>query len=187
MPKLPVDYSRVVIYKIEHIENYELVYVGNTTNFSKRKYQHKNCCNNKSQKDHYSKLYVMIRDNGGWDMFNMIEIKKFPCIDNNEARAEEERCRKELQATLNSHRAFISKEEKKNEKKEYNKKYMPTYYKQYTLENPDKIKQKSKNYYDNNKVKESNRKKEYYSNNKDLFKYRAMYKQAVKELCRIDF
>jgi predicted GIY-YIG superfamily endonuclease len=50
MPKLPVDYSRIVIYKIEHIENPELVYVGSTTDFSKRKYQHKNNCNNTNKR-----------------------------------------------------------------------------------------------------------------------------------------
>ena len=32
MPKLPMDYSKTIIYKIEHIENDNLVYVGHTTN-----------------------------------------------------------------------------------------------------------------------------------------------------------
>ena len=38
MPKTPIDYSKSVIYKIEHIEKPELVYVGSTTDLTKRKY-----------------------------------------------------------------------------------------------------------------------------------------------------
>ena len=38
MPKLPMDYSKTIIYKIEHIENDSLVYVGHTTNWDNRKY-----------------------------------------------------------------------------------------------------------------------------------------------------
>ena len=41
MPKTPIDYSKCCIYKIEHIENDNLVYVGHTTNWDKRKTAHK--------------------------------------------------------------------------------------------------------------------------------------------------
>ena len=64
MPKTPTDYSKSVIYKIEHIDKPELVYVGSTTNFTKRKYQHKCAYNNKNYM-----LYQMIRNNNGWDSF----------------------------------------------------------------------------------------------------------------------
>ena len=76
MPKLPMDYSKTIIYKIEHIENDYLVYVGHTTNWDKRKCKHKyNCYAEKN--GHYNlKLYKMIRENGGWENFKMIEIEK---------------------------------------------------------------------------------------------------------------
>ena len=32
MPKLPIDYSKTLIYKIEHIKDENLLYVGHTTN-----------------------------------------------------------------------------------------------------------------------------------------------------------
>ena len=48
MPKKPIDYSNCCIYKLEHIENESLIYVGHTTNFKQRKAQHKNNCNNES-------------------------------------------------------------------------------------------------------------------------------------------
>ena len=41
MPKTKTDYSKTVIYKIQHIEDESLVYVGSTTNFTKRKSHHK--------------------------------------------------------------------------------------------------------------------------------------------------
>ena len=31
-----------------------------------------------------------MRENGGFEMFKMLEVKKFPCNDLNEARAEED-------------------------------------------------------------------------------------------------
>ena len=47
MPKNPIDYSKTIIYKIQHIEKDDLIYVGSTTNFTKRKSAHKACCINK--------------------------------------------------------------------------------------------------------------------------------------------
>ena len=52
MPKTPMDYSNCCIYKIEHIENDNLVYVGHTTNFNKRKAHHK------SDNDRYRKNFT---------------------------------------------------------------------------------------------------------------------------------
>jgi predicted GIY-YIG superfamily endonuclease len=46
MPKKTMDYTKCFIYKIEHIENDNLVYLGHTTNFVKRKTSHKSNCKN---------------------------------------------------------------------------------------------------------------------------------------------
>ena len=78
MPKESMDYSKCIIYKIQHINNDELLYVGHTTNFNKRKYNHKSSVNNEKGNLYNLKLYQMIRENGGWDNFNMIVIKEFP-------------------------------------------------------------------------------------------------------------
>ena len=43
----------------------------------------------------------MIRNNGGWDSFKMLEIKKFPCNDKREALAEEDKVMKELSSNVN--------------------------------------------------------------------------------------
>ena len=50
MQKIPIDYSNCYIYKIEHIEDESLIYVGHTTNFKQRKAEHKKTCNNENNK-----------------------------------------------------------------------------------------------------------------------------------------
>jgi len=102
MPKLPIDYNKCCIYKIEYIDNERLLYVGQTTNFSRRKGEHKRCCNDKKYTKHNYKLYQMIRENGGWEMFRMIEIEKYPCNDRREAEKRENEIMKSLKASMNS-------------------------------------------------------------------------------------
>ena len=106
MPKTPTDYSKSIIYKIEHIDKPELLYVGSTTNFTKRKYHHKNTCNNINHKQYNLKLYQMIRNNGGFDLFKIMIIKELSCNTKIELLIEEEKHRKELKATLNDRRAY---------------------------------------------------------------------------------
>jgi hypothetical protein len=88
MTRLPIDYSKGLIYTIIHVNDTSLIYVGSTTDFSKRKYTHKSKC-----KSSQIKLYVMIKDNGGWEMFVMKPYKLFPCNSSIELTIEEERCR----------------------------------------------------------------------------------------------
>ena len=115
-PKI-VDYSKSVIYKIEHVDNPELLYVGSTTDFIRRKSQHKRSCNNINGNMYNLKLYQLIRDNGNFDNFKCIIIKEFPCNSRTELLIEEENHRKELQANLNSNRAYLSIDENKEQQK----------------------------------------------------------------------
>tara|TARA_R110001632_G_C11248074_1_gene408515 strand:+ start:334 stop:927 length:594 start_codon:yes stop_codon:yes gene_type:complete len=107
MPRLNVDYSKTVIYKIQHNDDETLLYVGSTTNFNKRKSQHKNACKNESDKNHNLKVYRMIRENGGWDCFSMTKIEDYPCENGRDAEAREDKLMRELKANMNAHRAFI--------------------------------------------------------------------------------
>jgi len=131
MPKKPTDYSRTIIYKLvckDLLVTY--VYVGHTTDFTKRKCQHKCACNNENDNKYQLKVYKIIRDNGNWDNWDMIEIEKYPCNDANEARARERYWYETLNATMNicvPNRTH--KEYKQTEKyKEYNKQYIKVYY-----------------------------------------------------------
>ena len=125
MPKKSVDYSRTIIYKIQHIEKENLVYVGQTTDFSKRKHAHKRMaqCDHPTWKDSNTRIYKMIREYGGWDMFKMIQIKEFPCNSRREAEAEEFKVMQELNAVMNRMPSFsgLSYEEKKQKLSDWNK------------------------------------------------------------------
>ena len=97
------NYDNGLVYKIQHNSIDELLYVGSTTEFTKRKSHHKF-----SSKNVPSKLYVMIRENGGWENFTMTLVKYFPCNTKRELEAEEEKVRRELNASLNSIRSLSS-------------------------------------------------------------------------------
>jgi len=102
MPKTKTNYSKTVIYKIVcDDDNVTELYVGSTTEFVKRKCGHKTSCNNEKDRNYNLKLYKMIRYNGGWENWRMIEVEKFPCNDKREAEYREEYWRKNLKAELN--------------------------------------------------------------------------------------
>ena len=75
MPRKEIDYSKAVIYKIQHQDKPELLYVGSTTDFPKRKSSHKQRTNNVMDERYNLKVYQMIRENGGWECFKIIIIK----------------------------------------------------------------------------------------------------------------
>jgi hypothetical protein len=85
MPRGNLNYSNTIIYKI-YCKNKEIkdIFIGHTTNFSKRKYRHKKNVDNNN-----NTLYNIIRENGGWNNWNMIEIAKLNCRDNIEAKIKE--------------------------------------------------------------------------------------------------
>ena len=154
MPKTPMNYSKCCIYKIEHNDDDTLVYVGHTTNFEKRKTQHKINCYNDKQKPYNYKVYQMIRENGGWDAFKMIEVEKYPCADKREAERRENEVIKELRASMNTYKSFRTK----NEITEYHTNYRELH--------KEKLQERDKKYYEQNKPKKQEYNKEYYESNK---------------------
>ena len=158
MPRTPIDYSKTIIYKLVHKEDYDNanIYIGSTTDFIERKHQHKNSCNNEKQKGYNEKKYQYIRDNGGWNEWNMIEIQKYPCNDKREAEAREEYWRCHFNAQLNTKRPYTTYEERKEQLKEYrenNKDKILKYSKEYKEQNKDKLLKQQKEYRENNKDK----------------------------------
>lgn len=103
MPRKAIDYSNCVMYKIVPIDpTIDFRYVGHTTNWTVRKYTHKTTCNNPSHKYHNLKLYRTIRENGGWDNFEMKIIEEYPCSSVEEALVRETQLFDELKANLNT-------------------------------------------------------------------------------------
>ena len=65
MPRLPIDFSRTIIYKIVCKDlTIKDCYVGATTEFNKRKCGHKCKCVNENCKEYNYKVYQFIREHG---------------------------------------------------------------------------------------------------------------------------
>jgi len=97
-----VNYENSVIYKLCCTDpTITEVYVGSTTNFRKRKNQHKECCTNASSKKHGYPVYNYIRENGGWDNWDMVQVAEVNAKDKRELHATERRYVEQLGATLN--------------------------------------------------------------------------------------
>ena len=173
MPKLPMDYSKCCIYKIEHVDDESLVYVGHTTCFDKRKTAHKYNCKKDNNKHYNLKVYQMIRQNGGWDAFKMLEVEKYPCADKREAERRENEVMKELKASMNTNKSFRTQDEITEYKKEYdtnyyesNKHKIQEYNKEYSEVHKPKKQEYNKEYYELHKEKKKEQVKEYQKNNK---------------------
>ena len=111
MPKEVVDYKKTVMYKIQHLDIPELVYINHTTNFDKRKSYHKK---NASSKSCNMVLYGMINGYGGWNNFNMIQISEFPCKDKKEANKEQDRLMREMKSTFNGSSPYFFLKDRKH-------------------------------------------------------------------------
>ena len=149
MPRTAINYQNTIIYKIVCNDlNIKDVYVGHTTDFTRRRKHHKCACTNLSSKEYNIKTYQIIRNNGGWDNWCMVEIEKIPCYDSNEARARERYWFEQLQASLNSKYPIRSGKEYRQDTKEMKK--------EYDKKNQEKIKEHKKEY-----------QKEFYIKNKE--------------------
>jgi len=163
MPSKKIDYSKTVIYKF--VCNDLLItdiYIGSTTNFTKRKGQHKSNVNTTCKKAGY-KLYQTIINNGGWDNWEMVEIEKYPCTDGNEARMRERYWYEQLQSNLNMRSPITDRQEYMTE----NAERLKAQRKQFRANNKERLAEKDKIKYELNKEKIKERARLYYHLNKE--------------------
>ncbi len=154
MPKLPIDYSKALIYKIVCKDlNIKDCYVGSTTDFRKRKTNHKADCNNANGKNYNFNVYKFIRENGGWDNWTIVLIENYPCENKLELLKRERELTEQLNGNLNSVR-------NQGIKKQLGEQYSKIKSAQYYIANIDKIKEKKRKYCEKNadKIKETKRK-----------------------------
>ena len=162
MPRKPINYTKSCVYRI--VYNFITYYVGSNTNMCKRKSQHKYDCNNKNSKQYNIELYKFIRENGGWDKWDMVQIEAYPeCKTNYELRTHERNHFDILRPSLNINRPLTTEDEVKEMKSRDDEKYRSN--------NVEKIKQNDRNYYLNNKDKI----KEYYE------EYKTVNKEKIQE------
>jgi len=182
MPRLPIDYSNTIIYKIVcrdlGITN---CYVGHTTNFVKRKACHKSSC--KTEKQY---IYQFIRENGEWQNWDMIMVEQYPCNNLYEASARERHWIETQNADLNqcSPPTGLAKIEYKKQYYTENAEKHKEHNKQYYTENVENLKQ----YYADNKEKISEYKRQYYADNKEkILEYRKQHICCIKCKTELSF
>jgi len=131
MPRKTInDY---VFYKIVNINgDVDLCYVGSTANWKERQRQHRYNCAYETKK--HTKLYKTIRENGGWNEFKMVEIGRAEQLTKREAEQREEEYRVGLKANMNTIKCFTCETQVE-------------YFKQYNIDNVDKVKEVSRQYY----------------------------------------
>jgi len=107
------------------------IYIGSTTNFRHRKYEHKSCCNSINNKKHNYKVYQFIREHGGWENWTMILIENVNCNAKLELHQKERYYIEKLKPSLNQQLPSRTQEELLEYQKEHNK--------EYRIKNKDKI------------------------------------------------
>ena len=155
MPKVPVDYSKTCIYKLVHFDdlNDENIYIGHTVNMVQRRHRHKNACNNPKDHEHNLPKYQFIRENGGWDNWEMILVEKYPCNSIDEAVARERYWKEQFKARLNTRVPGRTCAE-------------------WYQDNKERLKKKQKDYhYQNKEYRNENSIRKYHENKEEIKKY----------------
>ena len=148
MTRIPINYDNTIIYKLCCKDPIITdIYIGHTTHFIKRKRVHKSDCNNIKGIRYNVYVYRFIRNNGGIDNWDMVEINKLKCIDIRDAERVEREYFDLLKPSLNKNKPMLYDGE----------------IKEYYKDNIDKIKQ----YYEQHKEKMKNQASKYYYNNKE--------------------
>ena len=170
MPKKLInDY---IFYKIVCISgDIDLCYVGSTANWKERQRTHKSDCNNENNKSYNNKKYEIIRANGGWENFKMVQLGTREQLTKREAEQIEEEYRQELKANMNSRLCYVNNKNERN--KEVNKKYYDN--------NVDKRRESCNEWRSNNKDKILEYQKNYYDDNKEQIRTKA--KELIKCEC----
>tara|TARA_R110002153_G_scaffold225264_1_gene377910 strand:+ start:325 stop:867 length:543 start_codon:yes stop_codon:yes gene_type:complete len=131
-------YPEYKIYKLV-CDDTDLFYIGSTRDFTTRKSRHKRCCNNPTNKEYNCRKYQTIREFGSWENWRMVVIDILYDVTKLEAEIREEQMRMELKSLLNMVKAScggIPREE---------------YDRLYREENMDRIREREKKYYQENK------------------------------------
>ena len=169
MPRKPIDYSKTHFYKIVCKDlNITDCYVGHTTDFTKRKWAHTGShynANGKRYNGHLSQLFLydFIKENGGWENWEMILIDTKNCENKMEATKYEREFKEQLNSTLNKATPYRTEEEKSEYYAQWrkdNKQYKRDYNKNWHWKNKERNNKKARDNYNRNKEAISEAKKQ---------------------------
>lgn len=149
-----------IIYKLScKNETITYTYIGHTKCFTTRKSAHKSDCCKEHKPNYNFPLYKYIRENGGWDNWQMTPIEKINC-DLMSAKIREQYWIEQQQNRLNTKAAFITEEDAKSKAAvsqkaycELNKEDRKEKRQEYKKNNAEKIAQDYSVWYQANKEK----------------------------------
>ena len=188
-----VNYENSIVYKLcckdPEIKD---IYVGSTTNFRRRKCNHKSVCNNENSKLYNLYVYQFIRKNGGFSNWDMIEIEKYLASDKQDLCSRERYWVEKLNSKLNIISPTENIEKRKERESQYNKKYyqenkdkIKENTKKYKEENREILSEKGREYSNKHREKISKNSKKYYKENKEvLIDYQKNYRKENREKIR---
>ena len=166
------NYSKCFIYILCCKDaNVEEIYIGSTTNLIKRKHHHKSSCTNPNDSAYNHYKYQFIRDNGGWENWDIIALEEFACMSKMEQTKIERSYVEKLKPALNAYVPAHYQSGDMFDRKEYNKCYNET------------NKDKRKEYQENNKAHKQQYDKEYQEANKDIIRERKKEYQKKYSEC----
>jgi hypothetical protein len=112
------------VYKLVSKDvNVKECYIGSTMNTRIRKARHKAVCNNIKYKQYNYRVYQFIRDNGGFQNWEMIELERFEYERTPQLRAKERHHMELLGAVLNCNVPNRNKAEWRRDNPEYHKEH----------------------------------------------------------------
>ena len=182
-----VDIIRIImnntgfVYKLVCKDiNVKECYVGSTGNTRIRKAHHKSDCNNVNGKNFNFRVYQYIRENDGFQNWELIVLETVQYNQKYELKARERHHMEALGATLNTQTPNRNKaewyldnaEQLKQQQKQY-RENNPEQIKNYREIKAEHIKQQNKQYYQNNAEHIHQRHKEYHQDNKEQLKQKA--------------
>jgi hypothetical protein len=130
-----------------------------------------------NSKEYNYYVYQFIRDNGGFDNWDMVEIERVNTIDKSDLHKRERFWIDELKSTLNKQLPTRTKKEYEIDNHEKIKEQK----KGYRIDNHEKINEQQREIYQNNKEKINEQNKQWRDNNKE--KIKEQKKQPIECQC----
>ena len=151
-------YEKGMIYKLCCKDaNTTEIYIGSTVNKYRRKGNHKHICSNPNHRSYNLYVYQFIRENGGFDNWDLVILEEYSTQNKGELVWKEREWIELLKPALNSvKRPAITTEECRERKKTYyeeNTEQIRKHQKEYREENTEKCREKDRKQYEKNKQK----------------------------------
>ena len=133
-------------------EKIRQIYIGSTWCFIISRDYHRNACNIPEHPEYNTRVHMFIREHGGWDKWDFVELYAFTCNGINERLTKEQSYRGNCMPSLNNRRDVIHAPHKEIKdqievevfenvikKRPYNKQIVKKTSKQYYIDNREKL------------------------------------------------